>query len=257
MTTWVLLRGLMREARHWGEFPQLFQEAIGADNIVTLDFPGNGSLHAQTSATTVAAMAGHCRGELRRLGHPPPYNVLALSLGAMVAVAWSELYPEELASMVLINTSLAPCNPFYHRLRPANYFSVVRFLLDGSAVRREKLILNLTSAIKNRSGQRQAILERWVAYARECPVARANMLRQLWAAMRYRAAPVLPPMPVLLLAGARDQLVNAKCSLKLAQHWQCAIRVHPEAGHDLPLDDGAWVTLQVRDWMGEQSTSWV
>ena len=29
MTTWVLLRGLMREARHWGEFPQLFQNCHG------------------------------------------------------------------------------------------------------------------------------------------------------------------------------------------------------------------------------------
>lgn len=255
MSTWVLLRGLMREARHWGEFPTLFKDAIGADNIVTLDFPGNGSLHAQTSAGTVAAMAGHCRAELRRLGYPPPYNVLALSLGAMVAVAWSEQHRDEIESMVLINTSLAPCNPFYHRLRPANYFSLVRFLLDGSAVRRENLILNLTSAIKNHSGFRQAILDRWVACARECPVTRANMLRQLGAAMRYRAAPIQPPMPVLLLTGARDQLVNAKCSLKLAQHWQCAIRVHPEAGHDLPLDDGAWVIRQTRDWLGEQSAS--
>jgi pimeloyl-ACP methyl ester carboxylesterase len=255
MTTWVLLRGLMREARHWGEFSLLFREAIGSDNIVTLDFPGNGSLHAQTSASTVAALADHCRAELRRLGYPPPYNVLALSLGAMVAVAWGEQHQDEIARMVLINTSLAPYNPFYHRLRPANYFRVMRFLLDGSAVRRENLILNLTSAIKNRSGLRQDILERWLAYARECPVARANMLRQLGAAMRYRAAPIQPPMPVLLLAGARDQLVNAKCSLKLAQHWQCAIRVHPEAGHDLPLDDDAWVIRQVRDWLGEQSAS--
>ncbi len=254
MTTWVLLRGLMREARHWGEFPLLLQDAVGADEIVTLDFPGNGSLHAQTSATTVAAMVSHCRDELRRLGYPPPYQVLALSLGAMVAVAWSELYPDELESMVLINTSLAPYNPFYHRLRPANYFSVMR-LLYGSAAQREDLILNLTSTIKNRSAQRQAILDQWVDYARECPVTRTNMLRQLGAAMRYRAAPLPPTVPLLLLAGARDQLVNAKCSLKLAQHWQCAMRVHPEAGHDLPLDDGAWVARQVRDWLAQQSVS--
>ena len=57
MTTWVLLRGLMREARHWGEFPMQFQNAMGAQHVVTLDFPGNGRLHAQTSATSVAEMA--------------------------------------------------------------------------------------------------------------------------------------------------------------------------------------------------------
>jgi hypothetical protein len=28
MSTLVLLRGLMREARHWGDFPQLLGEAV-------------------------------------------------------------------------------------------------------------------------------------------------------------------------------------------------------------------------------------
>jgi len=25
--------------------------------------------------------------------------------------------------------------------------------------------------------------------------------------------------------------------------------IHPEAGHDLPLDDGAWVAGQIRAWL--------
>jgi len=49
-----------------------------------------------------------------------------------------------------------------------------------------------------------------------------------------------------------DQLVNVKCSLKLAQYWQCDIRLHPTAGHDLPLDDGVWVAKQVKDWINLQ-----
>lgn len=250
MTTWVLLRGLMREKRHWGEFPGVFLDALGAANIVTLDFPGNGSLHAQTSATSVEAMAHHCRAQLQQLGCAPPYRVLALSLGAMVAVAWSELYPHELERMVLINTSLAPYSPFHHRLRPSNYHAVIRFLLPGSAAMRESLILKLTSTQKNRPEDRQAILDKWIAYAQECPITRANMLRQLKSAICFRAAPTPPSVPVLLLAGQQDQLVNVKCTLKLAQHWHCAIRVHPSAGHDLPLDDGEWVARQVRDWVG-------
>jgi pimeloyl-ACP methyl ester carboxylesterase len=54
----------------------------------------------------------------------------------------------------------------------------------------------------------------------------------------------------LLLAGQQDRLVDVKCSLTLAHHWSCAIRLHPAAGHDLPLDDGAWVSQQVKDWLG-------
>jgi pimeloyl-ACP methyl ester carboxylesterase len=247
MTTWVLLRGLMREARHWGEFPTLFQNAMGAQHLVTLDFPGNGSLHAQTSATSVAEMANYCHTQLRQLGYAPPYRVLALSLGAMVAVAWSELYPAELEKMVLINTSLAPYNPFYHRLRPTNYTTLIP-LLYGSAARRENLILRLTST-QSDTARQQAILEQWTAYARECPITRANILRQLQAALCFRASQITPPVPVLLLAGQHDRLVNVKCSITLAQRWRCAIRLHPTAGHDLPLDDGVWVTQQVKEWL--------
>jgi pimeloyl-ACP methyl ester carboxylesterase len=249
MTTWVLLRGLMREARHWGEFPTLFQNAIGAQHLVTLDFPGNGRLHAQSSATSVTEMANYCHTRLRQLGYEPPYRVLALSLGAMVAVAWSEQFPAELERLVLINTSLASHSPFYHRLRPTNYAALLRLMLYGSAARRESLILDLTSSLKSRAEYRQAIMERWVAYAREFPVTRANILRQLQAAVCYRAAPDALPAPVLLLAGQQDRLVNAKCSLTLAKNWRCAIRLHPAAGHDLPLDDGVWVTQRVREWL--------
>lgn len=247
MTSWVLLRGLMRESRHWGEFPLLFQNAMDGQHVVALDFPGNGSLHAQTSASSVADMVSYVRSHLKQLGYAPPYSLLALSLGAMVAVAWSEQYPEELEKMVLINTSLAPYNPFYHRLRPKNY-PALSLLLYGSAAQRESLILKLTST-RSRTENLQAILEQWIAYAKECPVTRANILRQLKAAFIYRAAPITPLVPVLLLAGQQDQLVNVKCSLRLAQQWDCAIHLHPTAGHDLPLDDGDWVIQQVKEWL--------
>jgi pimeloyl-ACP methyl ester carboxylesterase len=249
MTTWVLLRGLMLESRHWGEFPALFQNTLGAQYVVALDFPGNGSLHEQTSTTSVAEMANYCHAQLRQLGHVPPYCVLALSLGAMVAVAWNELYPDEIEKMVLINTSLAPYSPFYHRLRPANYPALIRHLLFGTADRRESLILRLTSTLKNHSEHKQTIVDQWTSYAREYPVTLANALRQLWAAASYRAKPSAPSVSVLLLAGQQDDLVNVKCSIALAQHWRCTIRMHPTAGHDLPLDDGDWVTREVREWL--------
>lgn len=249
MTTWVLLRGLMRETRHWGKFPVLFQKELSAKNIVTLDFPGNGRLHGQVSPDSVTGMANYCHTRLMQLGYTPPYHVLALSLGAMTAVAWSEQYPGEIKRLVLINTSLAPYNPFYQRLRPKNYPALVRHLLLGSAVQRESLILKLTSSLTNNPERKQAILEQWTAYAQEFPVTRANILRQLYAAACYRAPAVSPSVPVLLLAGQQDRLVDVQCSLALAQHWHCPIRLHPLAGHDLPLDDSVWLTQQVKEWL--------
>jgi pimeloyl-ACP methyl ester carboxylesterase len=250
MSTWVLLRGLMRESRHWGEFTAQFRKAMGAQQVVTLDFPGNGALHQQTSPGSVAEMANSCRSQLKQLGYAPPYRVLALSLGAMVAVEWSEQHPAELERMVLINTSLALHNPFYHRLRPSNYPALSRFLICSSNIQRERLILQITSDKERTHQQETDLLEQWVAYARECPVTRANILRQLRAAITYRAASTTPTTPVLLLGGQQDRLVNVKCSLALAKRWGCEIRLHPTAGHDLPLDDGEWVAQQVKEWIG-------
>jgi len=51
---------------------------------------------------------------------------------------------------------------------------------------------------------------------------------------------------VLVLTSAHDGLVDTRCSLALARAWRCDIESHPWAGHDLPLDDAAWVIDQVR-----------
>jgi pimeloyl-ACP methyl ester carboxylesterase len=167
----------------------------------------------------------------------------------MVAVEWSARYADEIERMVLINTSLAPFNPFYHRLRPANYLRLLGFLVFSSTAQRERLILRITSRLNRTQQEQAALLDKWVGYAVDSPVTRQNILRQLQAAITYRAAQTAPAVPVLLLGGQQDQLVNVKCSLALAQRWGCPIRLHPAAGHDLPLDDPVWVAQQVREWL--------
>ena len=244
---WVLLRGLMREARHWGEFPAMLRAAFPHDTVVTLDLPGNGPLWQQRSPATIAAMAEHCRRSLRDQGIAPPYQLVAISLGGMVAVDWSARYPDEVAAAVLINTSMRPHNPFYHRLRPANYPALLNLLLHGGDLqRREKAILRLTSS----AAARPAVLAQWNKIAREYPVSRSNAMRQLLAAARFRATSPPPGTRLLLLASTGDWLVNPECSLTLARAWSAGIAVHPYAGHDLPLDDGAWVIEQVLLWAG-------
>jgi hypothetical protein len=42
----------------------------------------------------------------------------------------------------------------------------------------------------------------------------------------------------------QDVLVSPQCSATLAHRWQVELRIHPDAGHDLPLDDPAWVIQQ-------------
>jgi pimeloyl-ACP methyl ester carboxylesterase len=172
-----------------------------------------------------------------------------MSLGAMVAVAWAARYPQEVAANVLINTSMRPFSPFYQRLAPANYGVLLQLVLMGAEPEVwERTILRLTS---NRGDK--AVLPLWLALRRASPVSRANALRQLIAAAGFRASSAKPLTPTLVLASEQDHLVSVECSKALARHWQCALRLHPSAGHDLPLDDGLWVAVQVREWLLELS----
>ena len=248
MSPWILLRGLTRETRHWGEFPARLQHE-GA-RVLALDLPGNGRLYRERSPASVEALAAQARAQLQRLGLAPPYRLLAMSLGAMVAVAWADAHPHEIAAAVLINTSLRPFSPFTQRLRPAIYAALLRLaLLPADARRWEEAVLRLTTRNAPPAAARERLLDDWVAWRRECPVSRANALHQLLAAARYRAPVRRPAVPLLVLTSARDGLVDTRCSERLAQAWQCDIARHPQAGHDLPLDDGAWVLAQIQRWL--------
>ncbi|MGE5491362.1 MAG: alpha/beta fold hydrolase [Actinomycetota bacterium] len=246
MTTWVFLRGLARESRHWGAFPALFRERLPGARIVTPDLPGNGTLHAEPSPASVEAMGEHCRKRLAAQGIPGPYHLLGLSLGGMVAAAWACRHPGEVAGCVLINTSLRPFSPFHRRLRPGSYLSLLAIALPvGDGVARERLLMRLTACRPTAP----EVVEEWGAYWRERPVSSANALRQLLAAARFQAPSAGPPCPVLVLAGGGDALVHPSCSHQLAERWRADFAFHPGAGHDLPLDDGPWVAREVEGWL--------
>jgi pimeloyl-ACP methyl ester carboxylesterase len=245
MMTWVLLRGLTRESRHWGGFVDGLDHALPGQQLVPLDLPGNGLLNRHVSPSRVSEMVESCRAQLAQRQIQPPYHVLAMSLGAMVAVAWSQSYPQEVAAQVLINTSMRPFNPFYQRLLPANYAVLLKLILFGADPQQwERAVLRLTSTRSDTS-----VLPLWLALRRANPVSNRNALRQLLAAARFCASPGSVLTPTLLLASEQDQLVSVECARSMARHWHCPLRLHPTAGHDLPLDDGQWVASQVCDWV--------
>lgn len=249
MMTWVFLRGLTRESRHWGSFLVHFHQLLPAHQVVALDLPGNGLLNHLTSPHRVQDMVERCRKQLTMRGIEPPYHVLAMSLGAMVAVAWAQAYPQEVSGNVLINTSMRPFSPFYQRLRPQNYAVLVQLaLLGADAEGWERHILRMTS---NRGDG--SVLPHWSKLRRSNPVSSINAFRQLVAAARFHAPERKPLTPTLLLASEQDQLVSVESSRSIARQWQCALRVHPSAGHDIPLDDGLWVVSQVQTWLLESS----
>ncbi len=246
---WVLLRGLTREAGHWGVFVPMLREAAAPREVITPDLPGNGALWQQPSPRSVPAMMEAVRLQLAADGARPPYRLCAMSLGAMVCVAWAHAYPDEVEACVLINTSLRPFSPWDDRLLPRSWPVLARVLLPGSSAKeREAWVLQLTSNRQMDSAERQGLLDEWAALREHHPVSRSNAIRQLMAAATWRAPRVAPTQRMLLLGTLGDGLVSPRCSEALAGRWQLSLRQHGSAGHDLPLDDPAWVVREIAAW---------
>jgi len=242
---WVFLRGLTREARHWGSFTAQFEATLAGAKVTELDLPGNGEFHAKTSPLSVEGMVTFARQRLLAQGIKPPYALLAMSLGGMVATSWAQRYPQEINRLVLINTSMRPFSGITQRLQLGQWLPLLALAARwGDADYAERSIYGLTC---NQAAQRDADLMAWQHIRRSAPVSSANGLRQLVAAARFACAPQTPRCPALVLSSKGDRLVSPVCSTQLAAAWQVAHHIHTWAGHDLPHDDGPWVCEQVAD----------
>ena len=248
--TWVLLRGLTREARHWGGFPAQLAARLSPSSVTTLDLPGNGAFYQQASPTSVSAMVDFARQQLLKQSIQPPYKLLAMSLGGMVATDWAQRYPQEVDRLVLINTSMRPFSSMTERLRPANWPQLGLLAARwADADHAESTIHQLTC---NQAAQRDQDLALWRQIRKSAPVSSTNALRQLLAAARFSCASTAPLCPVLVLSSGADRLVNPVCSSQLANAWQAEHHSHLWAGHDLPHDDGLWVAERVAGWLRGQ-----
>lgn len=238
--TVVLLRGLAREQEHWGNFPLLLSQSID-QQVLCVDLPGMGQYWQHRTPASLCGILTLVRRQLRK--HEGPYHLFAMSLGGMLAMRWAELYPDEVASLLLVNSSAGSLTPFYQRLRWQSYPTVLAALC-ANLQKREQLILQLTS---NKPEVRQARFADFVRLASLRPISRVNALRQLWAASHF-VLPDKPACKVLLLGSIQDRLVDVAASEKIAQSWQVPLRLHPLAGHDLALDDPQWLLQQAIDF---------
>ncbi|MEW9583605.1 alpha/beta fold hydrolase [Paraburkholderia sp. DGU8] len=249
MSTWILLRGLTRETRHWGSLPDALRAGPAFERLLLIDLPGNGGFAHQRAPSTVDHMLDFIRRAAWQTGEPGPYCVLAMSLGGMVATAWAQRHPAEVDRLVLINTSMRPFCRMHERLRPSAWPGLLGVAAHWrDAPRAEGGIHRLTC---NRVDTLGADLDAWSGIRRSAPVSRANALRQLSAAARFCAAIAAPHCPLLVLSSRGDRLVNRVSSAKLAAAWGAPHREHPWAGHDLPHDDPAWTAAQICAWLDE------
>jgi pimeloyl-ACP methyl ester carboxylesterase len=238
----LLIRGLLRESRHWLDFPIALSEKLHRP-VLTLDLPGCGVLNQQRSASSVPELRLQMQqqwAERYPQYQGQPLHLVAISMGGMLALDWALAAPEQVKSLLLINSSSAGLNPFWQRLKPQNYLKILLCLLVGPS-KREELIWQMTvnKAVNSK------VLADWQSWALENPVSRMNALRQLWAASRFRVHQ-RPLCQLTVISALADRLVSARCSEQLAEKLNAPLVSHSEAGHDLPLDAEVWLLEQLK-----------
>ena len=241
----VLIRGLLREARHWGGFTGSLQQQFPHATISTPDIPGNGRLYQATSPKAIAEMTEALREQINA---NQPLRLIALSMGGMIAMDWMTRYPDEVEAAILINTSARPLSPFYHRLRWTVYLQVIQMIFH-SAAQKEADILSLTS---NRHRHDNKLLESWQQWQQQNPVSKVSARSQFLAAAKFSITNK-PLQLILIVTSQADRLVDYRCSLKLAQAWQTDYVQHKTAGHDLPLDEPEWLAGAIKQWFDLQT----
>jgi pimeloyl-ACP methyl ester carboxylesterase len=246
---WLLLRGLTRESGHWGDFIPHLQATFPEAEIITLDLPGTGSAYREASPSSIKGITEQIRSRAYAHGLlQQPITILALSLGAMVAWEWMLSYPQDLCGAILINTSFANLSPFYQRLRWQSYKDFLALMLTRNLKDRETKILQLVSNFK---GEDTELIEDWYRLQNSRPVSSINSYRQIVAAATYKTGETKPTLPILLLCSRGDRLVSPNCSETIQKKWHLELCCHETAGHDLSLDDDAWVLSQLVNWLSQ------
>ena len=261
------LRGLVRESAHWAGFIEKFKKTFPEANVFLLDLPGSGILHKNEAPWSVKEMLPIVREQYRmHLSHlessqentATTNHIFALSLGAMLASEWMQKFPEDFSSATLVNTSYGNLSPFYRRMRPQNYFHVLRLLFSKNLKEKENIVLHITS---NAHEKHEAIAKEWALIATERPISFPNQLRQTLAAARFSGPLAAPISNILLLTSLGDQLVHHNCTEKIYKSWlknqnintNISLAIHSWAGHDLSLDDADWVLDQIKTHDGAMS----
>jgi len=244
---WLLLRGLSREAAHWGDFLPLLQSYYPTARIHTLDLPGTGLRFQENSPSCIEDITLSVRDQALTMGLlDQPLVLLCLSLGGMVGWEWMLKYPEDISAAALINTSQASLSPFYHRLRWQSYPNFFKIILQPNRFRRELAIIQ---HVANQRDQDNKIALDWIEIQANRPVKFSNTLRQLIAAAKYCPPDKKPKPPILIMNSRGDRLVDPACSEAIYNKWRLQFASHPWAGHDLTLDDGFWVAERLKGWV--------
>jgi pimeloyl-ACP methyl ester carboxylesterase len=246
---WLILRGLVREQRHWGafrgEFEDMLKHSDPSAEVHAIDFPGFGTESHRPSPTTISGIVDDLRSRWTG-SSAEPWALLAISLGGMVAMNWVSRYPSDFKRLVLINSSATGLSPLHKRMKPSNYPHILGLFFERDLYSREKKILKLTTNLRGEALEARA---RWnTEIAKE--IRQADAAAQILSALRFRP-PQAIPIPLLVLGSKGDSLVDHSCSERIARRFGGRLSIHETGNHDLSIDAPVWIAAEVTAWLRE------
>ena len=248
---WLLLRGLAREVRHWGDFSEALSAQSFCRHIVALDLPGIGTEKNKGAPLSITSNCDDIRERWLRVkvSHPGPWGIIGVSLGGMIGLEWISRFPEDFKVGVLVNASARNVSPVFHRIKPKYLCSSLKAFLKSDPEKRELEFLKITSNLKFDNVDAQKM---WIEIAKDNPIKISTMLGQLMAAARFKA-PKKNTVPLLFISSKADRMVDCRASQKLSEIYGARLRLHDSAGHDLTLDDQQWVLAQISEFVDKPS----
>lgn len=246
---WLLLRGLSREARHWGRFLDVLSGAMPSARLFTLDLPGTGTENARPSPLDIRGITDDLRARWRAVAarEEGPWAIYAVSLGGMVAMDWCARHPGDFSRAVLASTSSADVGSPLRRFSIGSIGGVLRAAFARDPVARERVVLDMVARIVPDPDE---VARAWAAIHADRPVSARNVAAQMRAASRF-ASPAQIDVPLLVLVGLGDQMVDPVCSTKLAAKYGARFAAHPTGGHDLAVDAPEWVADEIAEWLAK------
>ncbi|NCN41061.1 alpha/beta hydrolase [bacterium] len=248
----LLLRGLLRDKRHWGNFPEILDQSLGGKyHIELLDLPGIGTEISRPFPLNMDEVVHDLRRRSGVIDNREELLIVSNSLGSMISMHWAALYPEDIKGLVLMNTSASNLSNLKERLSVKALQVFAKVVASKDPVERERLILSIVS---RRYGNDLEQAKTWSEYALTHKEMLELGMRQLWVASRFELVAPLE-VPSLMLCSTQDELIDPVACMKVAKALGADQRFNHKGGHDLPLDEPEWIGQEINQWLQLFSSS--
>lgn len=242
-----LLRGLTREAGHWGDRTEkaIKQSYPGAE-IHYLYLPGAGVYYQDKAPMSIKKMVAFIKErDTTFMNDTNDKIIVASSLGGIVAMEWVLQYPMDFKAAVLMSASYRGMCELNERINPDIRPEMRQVLLSGDTRERENLLVKINA---NDSSYYTSRTDDWTRIQNAHPMTKANIARQTIAGLKYSADDRKPLIPVLFMASHGDRMVCVECAEKIQAHYGGDLVVHEWAGHSLPDDAPEWIVENISSW---------